>query len=63
MKVVLTAFQGNLSSEPMEFAERHGIQVEMDGVSGVFIASGEYYVLDDGVTAEEYRLVEVKSKE
>jgi hypothetical protein len=76
MKVILTAFQGKLSSEPMEWPEGQGLQIELcmdmdkvqslrtdeDSVMGIFTASGRHFVLEGGETAEEYRLVEIVGK-
>ena len=78
MKVILTAFQGKLRSEPMDFPEgtRPEIYMIMDVDKLVlfktyteasvfepthkkakFVASGRFFNLGKGGTAEEYRLV------
>jgi hypothetical protein len=64
MKVVLTAFQGILSSEAREWREQQGLQVtlQIDDMIGIFVSSGRYRVLDGGETAEEYTMVEVIRK-
>lgn len=78
MKVILTAFQGKLKSEPMDWPDgsRPEIYMIMDvdklnvmrtyteasvfepeHKKAKFVASGRYFDLGKGETAEEYRLV------
>ena len=80
MKVILTAFQGKLKSEPMDWPDnsRPEIYMAMDMENlkvwktydkaaeftttikkGKFEATGRYFVIGKGLTAEEYKLTDI----